>query len=167
MLRRGVPAAHQLFGIRFTMNTACYVITHALIQTNEAGGEAANKIFCHELLELHRGQGTDIFWRDNAICPSEKEYKLMVIRKTGGLFLMLIRLLQLFSENKRDFSKLAGLVGLYFQIRDDYCSLNSKDYTKKKTFCEDLSEGKMSFPVVHSVITMHDREVLRKYFLLR
>lgn len=160
VLRRGVPAAHQLFGIRCTMNTACYVITHALIQTNEVGGEAANRIFCHELLELHRGQGADIFWRDNAICPTEKEYKLMVVRKTGGLFLMLIRMLQLFSDNKRDFTKLAGLVGLFFQVRDDYCSLKSKDYTNKKAFCEDLSEGKMSFPVVHSIMAMNDREVL-------
>ena len=164
MLRRGVPAAHQLFGIRCTMNTACYVITHALIQTNEVGGEAANRIFCHELLELHRGQGADIFWRDNAICPTEKEYKLMVVRKTGGLFLMLIRMLQLFSDNKRDFTKLAGLVGLFFQVRDDYCSLMSKDYTNKKAFCEDLSEGKMSFPVVHSIMAMNDREVLRMFY---
>ncbi|XP_001651688.2 geranylgeranyl pyrophosphate synthase [Aedes aegypti] len=160
VLRRGVPAAHQLFGVQFTMNTACYIITHALIQTNEVGGAAANEIFCHELLELHRGQGADIFWRDNSICPTEHEYKLMVVRKTGGLFLMLIRLLQLFSENKRDFSKLAGLMGLFFQIRDDYCSLKSKDYTTNKTFCEDLSEGKMSFPVVHSIMVMKDREVL-------
>nr|XP_029717157.1 geranylgeranyl pyrophosphate synthase isoform X1 [Aedes albopictus] len=164
VLRRGVPAAHQLFGIHCTMNTACYVITHALIQTNEVGGEAANRIFCHELLELHRGQGADIFWRDNAICPTEKEYKLMVVRKTGGLFLMLIRMLQLFSDNKRDFTKLAGLVGLFFQVRDDYCSLKSKDYTNKKAFCEDLSEGKMSFPVVHSIMAMNDREVLRMFY---
>ena len=33
-----------------------------------------------QLLELHRGQGMDIFWRDSYTCPSEEEYKDMVIK---------------------------------------------------------------------------------------
>jgi len=33
-----------------------------------------------QLLELHRGQGMDIFWRDNFICPTEADYKTMTIR---------------------------------------------------------------------------------------
>lgn len=37
--------------------------------------------------------------------------------------MLAIRLMQLFSENKSDFTKLAGILGLYFQIRDDYCNL--------------------------------------------
>jgi len=38
-------------------------------------------IFCVEqLLELHQGQGMDIYWRDAHICPSEEDYKEMVIR---------------------------------------------------------------------------------------
>lgn len=43
--------------------------------------------------------------------------------ETGGLFMLAIRLMQLFSENKNDFTKLTGILGLYFQIRDDYCNL--------------------------------------------
>lgn len=31
-----------------------------------------------QLLELHRGQGKDIYWRDNYICPTEEEYMEMV-----------------------------------------------------------------------------------------
>lgn len=31
-----------------------------------------------ELLSLHRGQGFDIYWRDNLKCPSESEYMDMV-----------------------------------------------------------------------------------------
>lgn len=44
-----------------------------------------------------------------------------------------------------------GLLGLYFQIRDDYENLQSADYAKNKTFCEDLSEGKFSFPIIHAI----------------
>lgn len=31
--------------------------------------------------------------------------------------------MQLFSECKEEFSDLTGILGLYFQIRDDYCNL--------------------------------------------
>jgi hypothetical protein len=33
-----------------------------------------------QVLELHRGQGMDIHWRDTYSCPSEEEYHEMVIR---------------------------------------------------------------------------------------
>jgi hypothetical protein len=34
--------------------------------------------FSEELLNLHRGQGMDLFWRENLICPTEQEYVDMV-----------------------------------------------------------------------------------------
>jgi geranylgeranyl diphosphate synthase type 3 len=40
-------------------------------------------IFTEQMLELHRGQGMEIHWRDNFKCPTEDEYRLMTIRKTG------------------------------------------------------------------------------------
>lgn len=43
--------------------------------------------------------------------------------ETGGLFNLAVRLMQLFSECKEDYTPLAGILGLYFQIRDDYCNL--------------------------------------------
>jgi len=38
------------------------------------------QVFTEQLLELHKGQGMDIYWRDSYICPSEEQYKLMVKR---------------------------------------------------------------------------------------
>lgn len=55
------------------------------------------------------------------------------------------------------------LVGLYFQIRDDYCNLSLKEYSENKSFCEDLTEGKFSFPIIHAItIQKEDRQVLRE-----
>jgi len=48
---------------------------------------------------------------------------LFIFLETGGLFMLAIRLMQLFSESSNDFTKLTGILGLYFQIRDDYCNL--------------------------------------------
>jgi hypothetical protein len=56
-------------------------------------------VFTEQVLELHRGQGMEIYWRDNYSCPTEAEYRLMTCRKTGGLFNLAVRLMQLFSSS--------------------------------------------------------------------
>lgn len=208
ILRRGVPVAHSIYGVASTINAANYVFFLALEKVQQLGHESvsfeegenlctnkriskrifdyqATQVYTEQLLELHRGQGMEIYWRDNFTCPTESEYQQMTIRKTGGLFMLAIRLMQLFSENKRDFSKLTAILGLYFQIRDDYCNLICKEvccalsfdilifnssffllqYSENKSFCEDLTEGKFSFPIIHAVhYQKQDRQVLRILF---
>ncbi|XP_013110631.1 terpene synthase isoform X1 [Stomoxys calcitrans] len=158
---RGVPVAHSIYGVPSTINAANYVLFLALEKVQQLGHPEATKVYTEQLLELHRGQGMEIYWRDSFTCPSEQEYKLMTVRKTGGLFMLAIRLMQLFSNNKEDFTKLTAILGLYFQIRDDYCNLSLKEYTENKSFAEDLTEGKFGFPVIHAVQTQkHDKQVL-------
>jgi len=38
----------------------------------------ASCVFTEQLLQLHRGQGLDIYWRDNLLCPTEHQYREMV-----------------------------------------------------------------------------------------
>ncbi|KAI1285744.1 Geranylgeranyl pyrophosphate synthase [Halotydeus destructor] len=157
VLRRGIPVAHNIFGVPSTINSANYVYFLALekvvAKMPSQLTQDAVKVFTEQLLELHRGQGMDIHWRDNVQCPTEEEYLRMIARKTGGLFGLGVRLLQLFSTEKKDFTGLIQLMGTYFQIRDDYCNLMSTEYAENKSFCEDLTEGKFSFPIVHAIQT--------------
>uniref|UniRef100_A0A0B6ZPU4 Geranylgeranyl pyrophosphate synthase n=1 Tax=Arion vulgaris TaxID=1028688 RepID=A0A0B6ZPU4_9EUPU len=151
-LRRGIPVTHSIFGVPQTINTANYVYFLGLEKLFTLGKLAeTTRVFTEHLLDLHRGQGMDIYWRDAVICPTEEDYKLMVIRKTGGLFGLAVQLMQLFSSNKSNFKPLLDLLGLYFQIRDDYANLYSKEYEANKSFCEDLTEGKFSFPIIHAI----------------
>ncbi|XP_031639181.1 geranylgeranyl pyrophosphate synthase isoform X2 [Contarinia nasturtii] len=160
-LRRGVPVAHSIYGVASTINAANYVFFLALEKVQQLNHPDATKVYTEQLLELHRGQGMEIYWRDNFTCPTESEYKLMTVRKTGGLFMLAIRLMKLFSNSDKDFSQLTAILGLYFQVRDDYCNLTSKEYSESKSFCEDLTEGKFSFPIIHAVNNQkHDRQVL-------
>ncbi|KAF2368606.1 Polyprenyl synthetase [Trinorchestia longiramus] len=150
-LRRGIPVAHSIYGIASTINSANYVYFLGLEKTLALGHPQAVNVFCEQLLELHRGQGLDIHWRDSFACPTEEQYRRMIICKTGGLFGLAIRLMQLFSTSTASFKKLTDILGLYFQIRDDYCNLCMKEYSDSKSYCEDLTEGKFSFPIVHAI----------------
>ncbi|XP_015588367.1 geranylgeranyl pyrophosphate synthase isoform X1 [Cephus cinctus] len=161
ILRRGIPVAHSIYGVASTINAANYVLFIALERVIMLNHPEATQVYTEQLLELHRGQGMELYWRDNYICPSEQEYRKMTMRKTGGLFNLAVRLMQLFSECKDDYSQLAGILGLYFQIRDDYCNLCLQEYTDNKSYCEDLSEGKFNFPIIHAIQNHpEDRQIM-------
>ncbi|KAF7340489.1 hypothetical protein MSAN_02120300 [Mycena sanguinolenta] len=151
-LRRGQPAAHIVYGIPWAVNAATY--THALVYqelSRMKGGRLEYgdlvTIVTDELVCLHQGQGLDIIWRDSFHCPSETEYI-----ETGGLLRM--GAFHPFNDSSpisRDYVALADLIGVYFQIRDDYMNLQSSAYASSKGFAEDLDEGKFSFPIIHGV----------------
>lgn len=170
LLRRGIPVANSIFGVAQTINSANYVYFKALQELMIMGNPKLVEIFTEELLNLHRGQGMDLYWRDSLTCPSEADYLEMVDNKTGGLFRLAIKLMQAesavnmyvslpqFSYRFRllippsDCSPVVSTVGLLFQILDDHLNLSSTSgYSSLKGMCEDLTEGKFSFPVIHAI----------------
>lgn len=93
-LRRGEPVAHTIYGVPQTINTANYVYFQAIqellklqhnstTQSSEKGKGKGKEdligLVTEELLNLHRGQGLDLFWRDSLVCPTEEEYVHMVL----------------------------------------------------------------------------------------
>ncbi|EGC37057.1 polyprenyl synthetase [Dictyostelium purpureum] len=161
-LRRGKPVAHSIYGIPQTINSANFVYFLIFNDCNRLGSPEATSIFIEEVIRLHRGQGYDILWRDTNKSPSEQEYMKMVNEKTGGLFRLGLRLLQCFSENKTNYIELVEDLGMYYQIRDDLINLDSEDYHQNKSFCEDISEGKFSFPIIHAInADTNDNRLLR------
>ena len=152
-LRRGIPVAHSIFGVAPVINTANYVYFLALERCHALKNDEAMDVFVKEMLNLHRGQGYDIHWRDTVSCPTEEEYFDMIIDKTGGLFRLAVGLLQSFATANKDvdYVPLVNNLGLYFQIRDDLINLADDEYMKSKSFCEDLTEGKFSFPIIHCI----------------
>jgi len=152
-LRRGIPVAHSIFGVATTINTANYAYFLSLEKCHALQNPQAMTIFVGELLNLHRGQGHDILWREDGRCPTEEEYLKMVQDKTGGLFRLAVGLMQAFATTNvtTDFTALVNNLAVYFQIRDDFINLVDEEYMKSKSFCEDLTEGKFSFPVIHCI----------------
>lgn len=100
----------------------------------------ASQIFNAELLNLHLGQGMDIFWRDTRTIPTEDEYINMVSNKTGGLFRLAARLMQSVSSTGYDVVPLADIVGLIFQIRDDIQNLSSDQVSGVTCFLIEIAD---------------------------
>ncbi|WFD21069.1 hypothetical protein MCAP1_003325 [Malassezia caprae] len=154
-LRRGVPAAHTIYGVPQTINTAnyvCFQVVADMVQLQPQAVPAITK----ELVALHRGQGMELFWRESLQCPSEAEYIDMVVNKTGGLFRIAVQLLATAGgteDRAHELIPLVNMLGLLFQIRDDYMNLHSAPFSQTKGFCEDLTEGKFSFPLLHAIRT--------------
>jgi len=164
-LRRGKPVAHAIFGVPSTLNCANYVYFIALERCHALENGEAMRVFVEELLNLHRGQGQDILWRDTNHCPTEAEYTRMVLDKTGGLFRLAVGMMAAFSTASEapgdKFRALVDLLALYFQIRDDLVNLRSDEYMHSKSFCEDLTEGKFSYPIIHAIhAAEHDTRLL-------
>lgn len=157
--RNGISAAHSVYGIPLTISAAHYVIFNALKRITNLHPEAPI-ISITKILESIKGQGIEIVWRDTFMCPSEADYKKMIEKKTSAIFDLCVTLMQLFSTCNKDFSSLITTLGLYFQIRDDYCNLYSSDYCNG--FSEDLCEGKFSLAIIHALQTKsEDQKILK------
>ena len=156
-VRRGQLATHKVFGVAQTINSGCHQILKAITEASQLNVPSAVDIMLKALDELHVGQSYDLYWTRHNKCPSEKEYLEMVDMKTGGLFRLLARLMIATSLRRSDaqlsnsIEALVSLVGVQFQIRDDYQNLWLAQYADQKVFCEDLDEGKYSFPLIHAL----------------
>ncbi|KAG9229806.1 isoprenoid synthase domain-containing protein [Amylocarpus encephaloides] len=150
-LRRGKPATHKVFGIAQTINSSTYVLMSSIVKARGLYNPDCSKILVDGVYTMLEGQGMDLHSTYLMECPQENEYLEMVDRKTGGLFRIAYRLMRAESMEKSipDLDTIMTILGRYFQIRDDYMNLESAEYTGQKGFCEDLDEGKFSFPLIH------------------
>ena len=74
-LRRGIPAAHSIYGIASTISASNCGVFIALDRVQSLNHSDATTVCAQKLLDLYRGQGMEMYFRDNYICPSVEEYK--------------------------------------------------------------------------------------------
>ncbi|KAF6823485.1 Fusicoccadiene synthase 3 [Colletotrichum musicola] len=163
-LRRGEPAAHIVYGVPLTINSANYLYILALESISKLKTPNCLGIFIEEVRNMEIGQSHDLYWTRTMQCPSVGEYLQMVDMKTEALFSLLARLLTAEAPNHRQvsFDGLVTVAGRYFQIRDDWNNL----YEAQKSFCEDLDEGKYSFPLIHALNHASDSDKLELQSML-
>ncbi|GFF58006.1 fusicoccadiene synthase [Aspergillus udagawae] len=152
-LRRGFAATHHVFGSAQCINSATYLVAQAAsrIIVHNQQHPSLITIFLEGLKELALGQSWDLNWKSTGYCPSTEEYMAMVDGKTGVMFDIIIRMMHCFSSSQTvpvpELNRLTRLLGRWYQVRDDYQNLQDEQYTAQKGLCEDLDEGKLSYPL--------------------
>ncbi|KAG2101021.1 isoprenoid synthase domain-containing protein [Suillus discolor] len=181
-LRRGITVAHKVYGIPRTINAANYVYFLAYQELSSlrpkvqrracdssAGSDsglrddsftAENPDFSKRLISDRDLDLVDILWRDTLRCPTEDEYVQMVKDSRSSSLSIRNHFEHGYSETGMTMSLCPILIGIYYQIRDDYMNLQSDEYTGTKGFAEDLSEGKFSFPVVHGILDQPENQLI-------
>jgi len=150
-LRRGKVATHHVFGEAQAINSATYLFLGATKLIHALDKPAVTSDLLEELENLFLGQALDLNWKFTMSCPNKDRYLGMVDKKTGAMFRLIFRMLTTAMEGSAksaSFDRLAELFGRFYQVRDDYMNLQGAEYTQQKGFCEDLDEGKLSYPVI-------------------
>ena len=63
--------------------------------------------------------------------PDLPKHKMSVLTEAGKMVILGIQLLQLFSENTADFTKLTDILVLYCQISNDYRNICRQEVTSE------------------------------------
>ncbi|THC87539.1 hypothetical protein EYZ11_013016 [Aspergillus tanneri] len=154
--RRGMPAAHVVHGVGQTVNSVSYMGLKVLRLCEDLRhSSACRKVLYDELEALFSGQALELYWKFHKQCPTMSDYLVMIDKKTGGFFRVVMRVMAAEASSPipwdSDLVRFISLLGRYYQIRDDYQNLVSEEYAAKKGFCEDLSEGKFSVVLIHTL----------------
>ncbi|XP_041970694.1 geranylgeranyl pyrophosphate synthase-like [Aricia agestis] len=161
--RRNLPSTDRIYGIPLSVNSSVFCLIVALEKLKNLQNSAVFDIYCKEVKSALDGIAADLYWRDAFVCPTEDEYKAMVIKKTGSYLLLKFGLMQAFSANRGDYHELLNTLGLYYQIRDEYINLTKLEALEGKSnqhelmdlknlmFCEDITEGRFTFPLIHGL----------------
>ena len=159
VLRRNQPTCHIKYGLDTAVNTGAslYVIPlNFIFDNNKLSSDTKLRllnIYTEEISNLCFGQALDIYWHKCIDCRVGKSKYLEMVRlKTGSLMRMSTRFAcALAGESKtieNYFSYFAETVGMAFQIRDDTLDLARYDSKFGKAYGNDITEGKISLPVV-------------------
>ena len=95
---------------------------------------------------------------------SEKEYMEIIYRKTAILFEASAKIGSIIgnnnSENIEKLSKFGLHLGLAYQLRNDFLDYFGDTSSTGKNLAEDLTEGKVTVPIIHSLNNSNKKEKL-------
>ena len=162
-LRRGLPCLHLSEGTGLALNMGdlgLSLVNGTVINDPELDDSTKVRVVS-ELIEMTRrtieGQAMDIGWaRDARYDITPEDYLIMATHKTahysGAVPLALGAIVGGGSEAQIEGLRNFGLdTGLAFQIQDDLLNLIGTQEATKKDFRSDITEGKRTLVVVHTL----------------
>jgi octaprenyl-diphosphate synthase len=165
-MRRGRDTANALFGNEASVLVGDFVYSRAFQMMATMGvprvmeimADATNVIAEGEVLQLMNAQDPD---------TTEERYLEVIHRKTAKLFEAGAEVAAVLAggslETQRALAAYGRHLGTAFQLIDDVLDYRSDPATRGKNLGEDLSEGKMTLPLIHALrhAPAADREAIR------
>ncbi|MCW1297013.1 MAG: polyprenyl synthetase family protein [Candidatus Parvarchaeota archaeon] len=171
--RRGKPALHKIFGEDIAINAGncLYYLSLLPLLKNRAKLDQKTllkiyEMYAQEMIRIHLGQATDIAWHRGLASAneiSEEEYLEMCSNKTGCISRVAAKLAAIIAgksdEEIEKIGKFAEMIGIAFQIQDDILNLVGEEFARGKGgLGEDITEGKRSLLVIHTLKKANERD---------
>lgn len=178
-LRRGKPCLHLVYDLDVAINAGNALYFLPLLALKQRKDDfppetiiKAYELYSQEMINLHFGQGFDIWWHSGNKEPNIDEYLQMCAYKTGTLARLSCKLSAILA-GATDYQieaigRFAESVGVGFQIQDDILNFDSEEFAEGKGFGEDIHEGKRTLIVIHCLenASKDDADRLREILLL-
>ena len=166
-MRRGKPTMHISQGIPIAINAgdALYTMVWKSLFELDIPLEQKNEIgilFSNAFKRVVEGQAIELRWyKEKIVDVSEAQYFDMIGGKTGSLIQTSCELGSLLSQNKKfkkQFKEYGMNIGIAFQIQDDILNLIGEEEKYKKEIGGDITEGKRTLMLAHSLRNLEERE---------
>lgn len=178
LLRRNKPTLHEKYGLDTATN--CGFVLHVLPlkflvkKQKDLSISKLNKLwnlYYESMVNVGFGQSIDIYWHKHINGDLSLENYLEMVRlKTGSLMRMSIGMACVVAGiNKRTeeaFKKFAEELGLAFQIIDDTLDIARSDTKFGKAYGNDITEGKVSLPIVYAMRNVNNKDKLKLVSIL-
>ena len=174
-MRRGMPSVHMVWDDEMAILAGDTLLSKAfkLIGCSAKNGATPLQIsktldtISDACIKICEGQALDISF-EGRYDVSEEEYLEMIFKKTGALICAATKSGAIMGGADEDIIDImydyGRLIGLAFQIQDDYLDLVSDEESLGKPIGSDIVKGKMTLIVVNALEKANDedRETLLK-----
>jgi geranylgeranyl diphosphate synthase type I len=171
--RRGQPSVHMMWGEAMAILAGDTLFSKAFetVLWTEADGVDSHLVVealqtvVDSCVKICEGQALDMGFADR-LAVSEEEYLYMIYKKTAALIAAATRSGAILGGGTREqveaLTEYGKLIGLAFQIQDDYLDVVSDEENLGKPVGSDIAEGKRTLLVVHTLeaASPEDREEL-------
>ena len=152
-MRRGMPSVHKVWGDDVAILAGDTLFSKAfeiIIGTEGTSSDQNNRALAtvaDACVKICEGQASDMGFEDR-FDVSEDEYMEMIFKKTGALIAAATKVGAIMGGASDDvidaMYEYGRLIGLAFQIQDDYLDLASDEETLGKPIGSDIGKGKMT-----------------------
>lgn len=173
--RRGVPTVHKVWGESWAILAGDllhayaykFIVSSVDYGLSKAEAHEAMRVLTTAGIKVSRGQAYDLLF-EKTWDVTVADYLDMVYHKTGALMEASAKLGAIAARSEPEVVELLGqygsLLGVAFQIRDDYLGVFGDPQKTGKPVYSDLRRGKKTLLVIYAISRLPEEE---KRFLIR